>query len=413
MTEHQVINPLSIGTDYEALAARFRPIFQRIAAGAIEREQSRSLPYEPIQWLKEAGFGAVRVPVEYGGGGASLPQLFELLIELAEADSNVPQALRGHFAFAEDRLNSPLGPARDVWFKRFVEGDIAGNAWTEIGNVAIGDVITKVSPDGNRWRLNGEKFYSTGSIFSDWIDVYAQRSDTGGDVIAAVRTRQPGIVQSDDWDGFGQRTTGSGSSRFIEAEVDAENIIDFATRFKYQTAFYQLVLLATLAGIGRAALRDVAHQVRERKRIYSHGNAQRVSEDSQVQQVVGEVAAWVYAAEASALKAAQPAQRAYLARFSGDEALERAANLAAEIESAKAQVVVSELIQRATTALFNALGASDVREGKSLDRHWRNARTVSSHNPVIYKARIVGDWAINGTEPPFVWQIGNGPQHKI
>jgi alkylation response protein AidB-like acyl-CoA dehydrogenase len=409
MTEHQVINPLSTGTDYEVLAVRFRPIFQRIAAGAVEREQTRSLPYEPIQWLKDAGFGAVRVPVEYGGGGASLPQLFELLIELAEADSNVPQALRGHFAFAEDRLNSPPGPGRDLWFKRFVEGDIAGNAWTEIGAVTIGDVITKVSPHGDQWRLNGEKFYSTGSIFSDWIDVYAQRSDTGGDVIAAVRTRQPGIVQSDDWDGFGQRTTGSGSSRFIEAEVDAENIIDFATRFKYQTAFYQLVLLATLAGIGRAALRDVVHQVRERKRIYSHGNAQRVSEDSQVQQVVGEVAAWVYAAEASALKAAQPAQRAYLARFSGDEALERAANVAAEIESAKAQVVVSELIQRATTTLFNALGASDVREGKSLDRHWRNARTVSSHNPVIYKARIVGDWAINGTEPPFVWQIGNGP----
>lgn len=412
MTEHQVINPLSVGVDYETLAARFRPIFQRIAAGAVEREQSRSLPHEPIQWLKHAGFGAVRVPVEYGGGGASLPQLFELLIELAEADSNVPQALRGHFAFAEDRLNATPGPARDLWFKRFVDGDIVGCAWTEIGNVTIGEVITKVSPNADGWRLNGEKFYSTGSLFSDWIDVYAQRSDTGGDVIAAVRTQQSGIVQSDDWDGFGQRTTGSGTSRFIEADVDAENIIDFATRFKYQTAFYQLVLLATLAGIGRAALRDVAHQVRERKRIYSHGNAPRVSEDPQIQQVVGEVAALVYAAEASALKAAQPAQRAYLARFSGDEALERAANADAEIQSATAQVVVSELIQRATSELFNALGASDIREGKSLDRHWRNARTVSSHNPVIYKARIVGDWAINGTEPPFVWQIGNGPASK-
>jgi alkylation response protein AidB-like acyl-CoA dehydrogenase len=412
MTEHQVINPLSVGTDYEALASRFRPIFQRIAAGAVEREQSRSLPYEPIRWLKEAGFGAVRVPVEYGGGGASLPQLFELLIELAEADSNVPQALRGHFAFAEDRLNAAPGSARDLWFKRVVEGDIVGCAWTEIGSVTIGDVITKVSPHGDGWRLNGEKFYSTGSLFSDWIDVYAQRSDTGGDVIAAVRTRQPGIVQSDDWDGFGQRTTGSGTSRFSDAEVNAENVIDFATRFKYQTAFYQLVLLATLAGIGRAALNDVARQVRERKRIYSHGNAQRVSEDAQVQQVVGEVAALVYAAEASALRAAQPAQRAYLARFSGDEALERAANVSAEIESAKAQVVVSELIQRATTELFNALGASDIRQGKALDRHWRNARTVSSHNPVIYKARIVGDWEVNGTEPPFVWQIGNGPASK-
>ncbi|WP_409283776.1 acyl-CoA dehydrogenase family protein [Pseudomonas protegens] len=410
MTEHQVINPLSLGVDYAPLAERFRPIFQRIAAGAVEREHSRTLPYEPIQWLKQAGFGAVRVPVEYGGGGASLPQLLQLLIELAEADANVPQALRGHFAFAEDRLNAAPGPGRDLWFKRFVEGDIVGCAWTEIGAVEIGQVITKVTPDGEKWRLNGEKFYSTGSIFSDWIDVYAQRTDTGGDVIAAVRTRQPGIQQSDDWDGFGQRTTGSGTSRFNDAEVEAENIIDFATRFKYQTAFYQLVLLATLAGIGRAALRDVAHEVRVRKRIYSHGNAPQVSADAQVQQVVGEIAALVYAAEAAAVRAAGPAQQAYLARFAGDEAQERAANVAAEIESATAQVVVTELIQRATSELFNALGASDIRQGKALDRHWRNARTVSSHNPVIYKARIVGDWQINGSEPPFVWQIGNGPQ---
>jgi alkylation response protein AidB-like acyl-CoA dehydrogenase len=405
MTEQHVINPLSTGADYPTLAARFRPIFERIAAGAVAREQTRALPYEPIQWLKQAGFGAVRVPAEYGGGGASLPQLFELLIELAAADSNVPQALRGHFAFAEDRLNAPPSAGRDLWFKRFVEGDIVGCAWTEIGNVAIGEVATQVSPDGDKWKLNGEKFYSTGSLFSDWIDVYAQRSDTGADVIAATRTRQPGVVQSDDWDGFGQR----GTSRFTDAVVDAENVIDFATRFKYQTAFYQLVLLASLAGIGRAALSDVAHQVRSRKRIYSHGNAAHVSQDAQVQQVVGEVAALVYAAEASALKAAVPAQQAYLARFAGDEVAEREANVAAEIESATAQVVVSALVQRATTELFNALGASDVRQGKALDRHWRNARTVSSHNPVIYKARIVGDWVINGTEPPFVWQIGNGP----
>ncbi|UOP09990.1 acyl-CoA dehydrogenase family protein [Pseudomonas palleroniana] len=409
MTEQHIINPLSVGVDYATLVARFRPIFQRIAEGAVAREHTRTLPHEPIEWLKQAGFGAVRVPLEYGGGGASLPQLFELLIELAAADSNVPQALRGHFAFAEDRLNAAPSAGRDLWFKRFVNGDLVGCAWTEIGNVAIGEVVTQVSPDGDKWRLNGEKFYSTGSLFSDWIDVYAQRSDTGADVIAATRTHQPGVVQSDDWDGFGQRTTGSGTTRFIEAQVEAENVIDFSTRFKYQTAFYQLVLLASLAGIGQAALNDVAHQVRSRKRIYSHGNAEHVSQDAQVQQVVGEVAAWVYAAKASALKAAVPAQRAYLARFAGDDAAEREANVAAEIESATAQVVVSALIQRATTELFNALGASDVRQGKALDRHWRNARTVSSHNPVIYKARIVGDWVINGTEPPFVWQIGNGP----
>src|SRR4051794_18563974 len=107
MSDPRPANVLSTGTDYEALAQRFRPIFQRIAEGALEREQNRTLPREPMEWLKNAGFGAVRVPRESGGAGASLAQTFQLLIELAEADSNLPQALRGHFAFVEDRLNSP------------------------------------------------------------------------------------------------------------------------------------------------------------------------------------------------------------------------------------------------------------------------------------------------------------------
>jgi len=399
--------PLSYGTDYEQLAAKFRPIFTRIAEGALERERTRALPYEQIVWLKEAGFGAVRVPREYGGAGASLPQLVQLLIELAEADSSLPQALRGHFAFVEDRINAAPGAAREKWLQRFVAGEIVGNAWTEVGAVKIGDVITRVSRNDNQWVVNGTKYYSTGSIFADWIDVYAQRDDNGADVIAAVSTHQSGVKQSDDWDGFGQRTTGSGTSVFENAVVDEENIIDFSTRFKYQTAFYQLVLIAVIAGTGRAALRDISHEVRKRTRVYSHGNAPRVSEDAQVQQVVGQIAARVYAAEAAAVRAAEPSQRAYETRFGADRDAEQAANVAAEIESAKAQVAVAGLILQATTDLFNALGASGTSENKLLDRHWRNARTAASHNPLIYKERIVGDWEINGTQPPFVWQIGN------
>ncbi|TBV10917.1 acyl-CoA dehydrogenase family protein [Stutzerimonas kirkiae] len=395
--------------DHAQLAERFRPVFQRIAEGALERERNRTLPFEPIEWLRQAGFGAVRVPRAEGGSGASLPQLFRLLIELSAADSNLTQALRAHFGFVEDRLVSTGDEQRQRWLKRFVDGELVGGAWTETGNVGLGQVITQVSPraDGS-WRLNGRKFYSTGSIYADWLDIYAQRSDTGEDVIAVTRARQPGIQHSDDWDGFGQRTTGSGTSVFEDAEVEAGNVIPFGTRFKYQTAFYQVLLLSILAGIGRAAANDAARLVRERTRVFSHGNAPRVADDVQVQQVVGQLGAQAYAAEAIVLRAAEALQAAYDSHFLGDAEAEHQANIDAELESAQAQLVVSELVLRASSDLFNALGASAAREALQLDRHWRNARTISSHNPLIYKARIVGDWLINGNEPPYVWQIGNG-----
>src|SRR5262245_7183271 len=83
MTSSPAATDLSTGTDYDALASRFRPIFERIAAGTAERERRRELPHDAIGWLKAAGFGAVRLPVRDGGAGASLPQLFRLLTELA------------------------------------------------------------------------------------------------------------------------------------------------------------------------------------------------------------------------------------------------------------------------------------------------------------------------------------------
>lgn len=402
------MSQLSTGTDYAALAAHFRPLFDRIAEGAVERERSRTLPHEAITWLKEAGFGTVRIPKEQGGWGASLPQLFQLLTELAEADSNLPQALRAHFAFVEDRLNQPNSAERDRWFRRFIDGELVGSGWTEIGAVKLGDVITRVTPVANGWTLNGEKFYSTGTLFADWIDVYARRNDNQGDVIALVSTHQPGITREDDWDGFGQCLTGSGTTRFDNAHVEQEHVFDFATRFRYQTAFYQHVLLATLAGIGRAVARDGAKAVAARNRIYSHSNGDSSRQDVQVLQVIGEITSLAFAVEATVIRAAHSLQSAYEAHLSSDEVQLLAVNALAEAEAGQAQVIASELVPRAATELFNALGASDTRISKALDRHWRNARTVSSHNPVIYKARDIGNWRVNGTPPTGIWQIGRG-----
>ena len=394
------------------LRERFRPHLERIAQGAAERDRSGQLPYDEIAALAKAGFGAIRVPVSHGGSGASLPELFELLVDLATADSNIAQALRAHFAFVEDRLVAEPGPARDAWLERFVAGELVGNSWTEVGAVTVGDVITKVTPDGNGgFRINGTKYYSTGSIFADWLDTYAERTDTGKRVIAAVSRHQAGVELADDWDGFGQRTTGTGTSTFTDAVVDEENLIDFDTRFAYQTAFYQQVLLVVLAGSARAAEREFAAEVRKRTRTFSHAAANRASEDPQLLQVIGEVSSAAFVATAAVQRVSDALQAAHdsaIALRGGEIGVDEdeAANDAAELASAQAQVALTPLVLNALSHAFDSLAASGTSTSKNLDRHWRNARTAGSHNPWVFKARLIGDLSVNGTGLPRVWAIG-------
>lgn len=394
------------------LRERFRPNFESIAEGAAERDRSGRLPHDEIAALAKAGFGAIRVPVSHGGSGATLPELFELFVDLATADSNIAQALRAHFAFVEDRLVAEPGPGRDKWLARFVAGELVGNSWTEVGTVKVGDVITKVTPDGNGgFRINGTKYYSTGSIFADWLDTYAERTDTGKRVIAAVNRHQDGVDLADDWDGFGQRTTGTGTSTFTDAVVDEENLIDFDTRFKYQTAFYQQVLLTVLAGSARAAERDFAAEVKKRTRTFSHAAANVAAEDPQLLQVIGEVSSAAFVATAAVQRVSEALQGAHdsaVALLNGEITVDEdeVANDVAELASAQAQVTLTPLVLNAISHAFDSLAASGTSRTKDLDRHWRNARTAGSHNPWVFKARLIGDLAVNGTDLPRVWAIG-------
>jgi alkylation response protein AidB-like acyl-CoA dehydrogenase len=394
-----------LGEKYEKLAAQFRPIFARIRDGAVERELSRTLPHEPISWLKEARFGALRVPREEGGFGASLPELFNLLIELSQADSNVTQALRGHFGFAEAIVGARSLQRRERWFPRLLAGEIAGNAWTEIGEAKQAAFSTVIRRRDDRAHVTGAKYYTTGSLFADWIHIGAS-GEEGESLSAVISRHAPGVDIVDDWDGFGQILTASGTTTFIDAPVDVEDVILDEKRSTYAPAFYQLVHLATLAGIGRAATDDVAKAVRERKRSYSNAPSQRPAEDAQVLQIVGRVRSATYSAGAVVLQASEALQRAFEARVLGNEAAEEEANALAELEVAQSQTIVSDLVLNAVTLLFDALGASATQRTTAFDRYWRNARTLSSHNPRIYKDRIVGDFAVNGAKPPYQWRIG-------
>jgi alkylation response protein AidB-like acyl-CoA dehydrogenase len=210
----------------------------------------------------------------------------------------------------------------------------------------------------------------------------------------------------DDWNGFGQILTVSGTATFTNVAVDPRHVVPDEERPPYFPAFFQLVHLATLAGIARAAATDVAKLVARRRRTYSHANGPASAQDPQVLAVVGRVRGAAYAAGAIVLQNARAVQRAFEARLSEDTAAEESAVATAELELCQSLPVLSSLVLDATTLLFDALGASATSKELGLDRYWRNARTLASHNPRIYKDRIVGDFAVNGTPPPPQWRIG-------
>jgi alkylation response protein AidB-like acyl-CoA dehydrogenase len=221
-----------------------------------------------------------------------------------------------------------------------------------------------------------------------------------------VPTRAEGVEILDDWDGFGQTLSASGTALFKNVVISDDLINPAQVRFRYANGFFQTVHLATLAGIGRAAANDLSRLVAERRRIYSNGNAARVAEDPQVLQVVGKVRAAAYGAGAIALKTADALQRVHAALLAGDAEAADRANVAADIEVSQAVTVITDLVLGATTILFDALGASAAKRSVGLDRHWRNARTIASHNPRIYRERAVGDFSVNGTKPEVLHRAG-------
>jgi len=384
--------------DADELRVTFRPIFDKIAAASLEREQGRIFPHEQVRWLTDAGFGTLRIPKEHGGFGASLEQTFLLLADLGEADANVSHIWRNHLAFVEDRLNAPASETNDTWIKRFLAGAFVGGGWTEANNVTLANLVTTVTAEDDHWVVTGAKYYATGSLYADWLDVLGRDGD-GELLTALVRADDPGVSLVDDWRGFGQRTTASGSARYDRARADRGDVFPAVERFSYQSHFYQIAMLSVLTGITRAALRDGSAALTQRKRNYPQGLTQVPSDDAQLLQVIGQVSADAFAAEAALAHSARSLDRIVAGRLAGDGERSRQRLIDAEVAVTQAQLVIIAAALQATTTIFDALGASGVSEELSLDRHWRNARTLASHNPRVYKARILGDWLINGKDP--------------
>lgn len=404
------ITPPALGSDLASLRAHFAPLLERIAEGAVERELERRLPYEEIRALDEAGFGTLRVPAEHGGPGVSIETLTALLVDLAAADSNVAHQYRSHFGFVESLRFQPE-TVQQAWYPRVLAGQTVGNASTERGGNRLGTLATQLidTPEGT--VLTGTKYYSTGTIFADHTRVSAALEGQDGRRFAVVPTDAPGVRVDDDWDGFGQKLTGTGTTVFDQVAVEPTSVLEReagGVEATHEAAFFQHVLLAVLAGIARAARDDAAALVASRSRTFNTGSGVPFREDPLILEAVGRIAAKAFSAEAIVQRTARALDEGVAAAADpADGATGLRGVDRAELEVEQAQISVPELALGAAQDLFLTVGASATSRGKALDRHWRNAQTVATHNPIAFRARTIGDHLVNGTVPEGLNAIGD------
>jgi alkylation response protein AidB-like acyl-CoA dehydrogenase len=390
--------------DIQLHAVDLDALLAEIAEGESERERERILPHKQIGLIKQARLGALRLPVAAGGSGSTIRDLFSVVIRLGEADANVAHILRNHFSVVERLVRNPRDAQARQWQTAVAEGAIIGLATTELDSPQVGNITpnTTLTPDGDNYLLNGTKYYSTGTLYSDYVLVRAADA-TGRPGATLIPVNREGIELIDDWDGMGQRLTATGTTHFRNVRVQRQEIVfdapDIGYGVPYSNTFAQLFLTAVVAGISRAVLRDAIALVRSRKRSFYYAPHEKPTEDPLLQQTIGKIAAGAHAAETVVLAAAEALDAATDAFDAGAADTEELAHRAALL-SAQAKIIADDAAIHDGGLLFDVGGASSTKKATNFDRHWRNARTLSSHNPVSYKERAIGQYLINGTPLP-------------
>ena len=398
-TASSAIPAAPVANDRTALLARIPDLAAEIVKEAARRDLERELPHEAFKLFKEVGLGALRIPVALGGPGGSVVDYIDMIMAIGAADSNVAHALRSHFNFTEALLLNPNSALDRTQLSRVLAGKLFGGAHTEQGTKRPGDVTARLTKSGESYRLNGRKWYATGTAFADFAS-FSAKNDEDQLVGVLLPVDRKGITILDDWDGMGQRLTASGGVLLEDVEVLPHEISTRGLNTligRHTSTLRQLHLAASMAGAVRGVLAEGTDYVRRQARSAAHSAAETASADPFVQKILGEIAAGSFAVDTLIRESARALDRT-AAAFAGDNPQElEAALIESALTTARTQIVTSQLALSAATNVFELGGGSATSRHLNLDRHWRNIRTVLNHNPLLHKARVVGDYYINGT----------------
>ncbi|WP_062119416.1 SfnB family sulfur acquisition oxidoreductase [Aureimonas sp. AU40] len=383
-----------IADDAEAIAVA-TAIADRIRPGAARRDAERIWPVEELDAYSQSGLWSINVPKAYGGPEVSYATLAKVIEIVSAADPSIGQITQNHLGVVAAIRTVSDEAQKALLFAEVLRGVRFGNAFSEFGSKRAADFETKFTDAGDHVVVTGRKFYSSGALLAHFVPIVAL--DEEGRAWYAIADRNAeGLTVIDDWSAFGQRTTLSGTVLVDHVKVPKTHLVPGYKGYEVPTvdgAIFQIIQVAVDTGIARAAIEDTIDFVRTKSRAWVDSGLERASDDPYTIQAVGRLTLQLHAAQALQHLAGEAVDRAVAAPSAESVA-------AAQIAVAEAKILSTEIAIEATNKLFELAGTRSTLAEHNLDRHWRNARTHTLHDPVRWKVAILGNHALNGVNPP-------------
>ncbi|MBY5579178.1 SfnB family sulfur acquisition oxidoreductase [Rhizobium leguminosarum] len=383
-----------VKTDAEAIAIAKTLAAEFIKDSAV-RDRDRIWPVKELDAFSQSGLWSINVPKAFGGPEVSYATLAKVIEIISAADSSIGQIAQNHLGVVA-AIRTVSDPAQQkLLFAEVLRGTRFGNAFSEFGSKRAVDFETKFIDAGDHVVVNGQKFYSSGALLAHLVPIVALDSE-GRAWYAIAQRDAPGLTVSDDWSSFGQRTTLSGTVLLDNVKVPKTHVVPGYKGYEVPTtdgAIFQIIQVAVDTGIAQAAIDDTVSFVRTKSRAWVDSGVENAWDDPYTIQSIGDLTLRLHAAQALLEKAGYAIDRAIL-----DPNAETVAE--AQIVTAEAKILSTEIAIAATNKLFELAGTRSTLAEHGLDRHWRNARTHTLHDPVRWKYAILGKYFLNGEKPP-------------
>ncbi len=387
------------GALHDSLLATADRLAVQLRATAADRDRANETPRAEVELLRENDLLQVQEPIAYGGADLNYAEASQLVRRIARGDTSIAHLLGYHYA--QTRVARLFGTPEqaDAQSRRNGEQRLF---WGGVQNPRGGSAIRLTEHGDGTFRLNGRRTFASGASLGDVLSVTA---DLDGELaFVTLPGGREGFTALRDWDNIGQRLTDSGGVELHDVVVHRGEVLGDQLRGRVLTPHqtlvtphWQLAFVNFYIGTAEGAIAEALDWTRANAAPWETSGVERATDDPYVLETVGEVTARVRAAALLADRAGDALQQALDAGpgLTEDERAEAA------VAVYEAKVVTTHAALDATSRLFEIQGARATTSAYGFDRHWRNVRTHTVHDPVAYKAREVGDWALNRRAPEF------------